>query len=136
MESVVEKSVKMPRELVQKIAQLSEASGNSFSEILRQGARRMVDENPTDGLANRVEKLEKNVFALVESLKAFAEATNRNFEVARETEKVRLQAIVDLIKTKVDGHENEDKERMKLLVEWIEKLAVASNGRPNDSLSF
>jgi len=112
----------------------------TVSEVIREAVNVYLSgENSLAGLAQRVGTLEQNIIVLVESMRGFVESTNRNFELARETEKVRLQGIVDLIKSRVDGHENEEKKRMNILVEWLEKLvAEASNpaGKSTGKLSF
>jgi rubrerythrin len=74
------------------------------------------EQNATETIAEWSEKLNANIIALVETMKAFTGQMNLNFEMAKEMERVRLQAIVDLIK------ENE-----KAAQERFERLAKSSN---------
>jgi hypothetical protein len=126
--NMVTVGAKIHLETAEQLQKICNVRGISMSEIIREGmATYLAGDNSLAGLAARVEKMEKNTLNLVKTLMAFTEQMNRNFEVAKEMEKVRLQGVVDLIKKRAEEHETNDKERMKLLVEWIERLAGEAN---------
>jgi predicted DNA-binding protein YlxM (UPF0122 family) len=99
-------------EILARLQQISDERGISISELIREGMNVYLSgDNSLSGMAHRVNQLEKNVFNLVETMRTFVEATNRNFDMSREKERVRLQAIVDLIKSKIDEHDKAEKLR-------------------------